>query len=139
MGVAGSPATQAGQALARRRFAECAVFEMALDFASVMRRYLAVLRPRLVVTMESELWPNMIRECFRAGVPLAVVNARGSDRSFPRYMRLKGLWGPRLREVSLFLAQSEETAERLRKMGVAAERVRVTGNLKYDVRVGETS
>jgi 3-deoxy-D-manno-octulosonic-acid transferase len=139
MAVAVSTTTQTGQELARRRFAECAVFYMPLDFASVMRRYLAVLTPRLVVTMESELWPNMIRECFRAGVPLAVVNARVSDRSFPRYMRLKGLWRPRLREVSLFLAQSEETAERLRQMGVAAERVSVTGNLKYDVRVPKES
>jgi 3-deoxy-D-manno-octulosonic-acid transferase len=139
MAVAVSTTTQAGQELARRRFAECAVFYMPLDFASLMRRYLGALRPRLVVTMDSELWPNMIRECFRAGVPLAVVNARVSDRSFPRYMRLKGLWRPRLREVSLFLAQSEETAERLRQMGVAAERVSVTGNLKYDVRVPKES
>ena len=140
MAVAVSTTTQAGQELARRRFAECAVFYMPLDFAAVMQRYLRVLGPRLVVTMESELWPNMIRECFRAGVPLAVVNARVSDRSFPRYMRLKSLWGPRLREVSLFLAQSEETAERLRQMGVPADRVKVTGNLKYDVRVaGETA
>jgi len=84
-----------------------------------------------------------LAECYsgvqEAGVPLAVVNARVSDRSFPRYMRLRAVWGPRLREVTLFLAQSEETAERLRQMGVAAERVRVTGNLKFDVKVGEAT
>ncbi len=132
--VAVSTTTMAGQELAKKRFPECAVFYMPLDFGVVVRRYLGALRPRLVVTMESELWPNVIRECERAGVPLAVVNARVSDRSFPRYMRLRAVWGPRLREVTLFLAQSEETAERLRRMGVAAERVRVTGNLKFDVR-----
>jgi 3-deoxy-D-manno-octulosonic-acid transferase len=54
-------------------------------------------------------------------------------------MRLRGLWGPLLREVSLFLAQSEETAERLKKMGAVVERVRVTGNLKFDVRAGEAT
>ena len=137
--VAVSTTTQAGQVLAKRRLVGCAVFYMPLDFGVLVRRYLQTLRPKLVVTMESELWPNVIRECERAGVPLAVVNARVSDRSFPRYMGLKGVWGPLLREVSLFLAQSTETAERLRAMGVAAKRVRVSGNLKFDVRASEAT
>jgi 3-deoxy-D-manno-octulosonic-acid transferase len=137
--VAVSTTTQAGQALAKRRFVGCAVFYMPLDFGVLVRRYMRALRPKLVVTMESELWPNVIRECKRARVPLAVVNARVSDRSFPRYLRLKGVWGPLLREVSLFLAQSTETAERLRAIGVAAERVRVSGNLKFDVRAPKKS
>jgi 3-deoxy-D-manno-octulosonic-acid transferase len=72
-------------------------------------------------------------------VPMVVVNARVSDRSFPRYMRLRRLWRPLLGKVSLFLAQSGETAERLVKVGAPAGRVRVSGNLKYDVRVGEES
>ncbi|RXH57066.1 3-deoxy-D-manno-octulosonic acid transferase [Granulicella sibirica] len=135
-GVAVSTTTQAGQELARARFIGCPVFYVPLDFAFLMRRYLQVLKPRLVVTMESELWPNLIHTCKREGIPLAVVNARVSDRSFPRYMRLKAVWGPLLREVSVFLAQSEETAGRLREMGVAAERVVVAGNLKYDVVAG---
>jgi 3-deoxy-D-manno-octulosonic-acid transferase len=141
LAVAVSTTTEAGQELAKKRMGAlgCAVFYMPLDFAVLVRRYLGALRPRLVVTMESELWPNVIRECTKAGIPLAVVNARVSDRSFPRYMRLRGLWGPLLREVKLFMAQSEETAERLRRMGVPAERVKVTGNLKYDVRSGEAT
>lgn len=134
--VAVSTTTQAGQELARKRFVGCAVFYMPLDFAWVIRRYLRALTPQLVVTMESELWPNLIHQCKTAGIPLAVVNARISDRSFPRYMALRRVWGPLLREVSLFLAQSEATAERLRAMGVAAERVAMSGNLKYDVRAG---
>ena len=67
---------------------------------------------------------------------MAVVNARISDRSLPRYMWLRRLWQPLLAEISMFLAQSEETAERLVRIGVPAEKVRMTGNLKYDVRVG---
>lgn len=137
--VAVSTTTQAGQELAKKRFAGCSVFYMPLDFGVLVRRYLNVLQPKLVVTMESELWPNVIRECKKGGVPLAVVNARVSDRSFPRYMRLKAVWGPLLREVSLFLAQSEETAGRLRAMGARAERVKVTGNLKFDVRAPQQS
>ena len=70
---------------------------------------------------------------------MAVVNARVSDRSLPRYLRLRRLWRPLLEKISLFLAQSEETAERLVRIGAPAERVRVTGNLKYDLREGRES
>lgn len=111
------------------------VFYMPLDFAFVVRRYLRVLRPEMVVLMESELWPRLMRECARQGIPMAVVNARVSDRSLPRYLRLRALWRPLLGHVSLYLAQSEENAARLRRIGAPAERVRVSGNLKYDVRV----
>jgi 3-deoxy-D-manno-octulosonic-acid transferase len=137
--IAISTTTATGQQLARERFARSPVFYLPLDFKFAVRRYLRVLRPRMVVLMESELWPRLLLECKAQGVPVAVVNARVSDRSFPRYMRLRRLWRPLLEEVSLFLAQSEETAERLRRIGAPAERVRVTGNLKYDVRAGGES
>jgi len=131
-----STTTEAGQRLARQRFGARVVFYLPLDFGLVVRRYLTVVRPRLLVLMESELWPRMLVECERAGVPVAVVNARVSDRSYPRYMRLRRLWRPLLGKVRVFLAQGEESARRLVAMGVPEERVRVTGNLKYDVRVG---
>jgi 3-deoxy-D-manno-octulosonic-acid transferase len=137
--VAVSTTTETGQRLARERLADSPVFYLPLDFRFAVRRYLRVLRPRMVVLMESELWPRLMVECARDGVPMAVVNGRVSDRSFPRYMRLRRLWKPLLERVSLFLAQSGETAERLRAMGAPAERVRVTGNLKYDMRVSGES
>ncbi len=130
--VAVSTTTAAGQEVARRRLEGMPVFYMPLDFGFAMRAYLEALRPGLVVLVESELWPRMLVECERRGVPVAVVNARVSDRSFPRYMRLRVLWRPLMAKVGVFLAQGEETAERLRRIGVAAERVRVVGNLKYD-------
>jgi 3-deoxy-D-manno-octulosonic-acid transferase len=132
--VAVSTTTETGQLLARQKFKDSPVFYLPLDFAWTVRRYLGVVRPKMLVLMESELWPRMLLECTRRAVPVAVVNARVSDRSFPRYMRLRRLWRPLLEEVSLFLAQSEETASRLRAVGAPAERVRVTGNLKYDSR-----
>ncbi len=132
--VAVSTTTKTGQELAKRRMEGMPVFYLPLDFAYSVRRYLRALQPRMLVLMESELWPNLLRGCGRMGVPVAVVNARVSDRSFPRYMRLRRLWRPLLKRVSLFLAQGEETAERLLAIGVDAERVRVVGNLKYDVR-----
>ncbi|HEV2709349.1 MAG TPA: 3-deoxy-D-manno-octulosonic acid transferase [Edaphobacter sp.] len=134
-----STTTATGQRLAKERLPGSPVFYLPLDFAFVLRRYLRVLRPKLLVLMESELWPNLILQCARAGVPMAVVNARVSDRSLPRYMRLRRLWRPLLAKVSLFLAQSEETAERLVRIGAPADRVRVTGNLKYDLREGRES
>ena len=132
--IAVSTTTQAGQLLARQRFPNHAVFYLPLDFAILIRRYLRILRPRLLLLMESELWPNLIRESHRSGAAVAVVNARISDRSFPRYLRLRRLWQPILRPISLFLAQGDETATRLRAIGIPAERIHVTGNLKYDLK-----
>lgn len=138
--VAVSTTTETGQQLARQRLGDSPVFYLPLDFAYAVRRYLGVLRPRMVVLLESELWPRLIEECAKGGVPMAVVNARVSDRSFPRYMRLRRLWRPLLGKISLFLAQSAETKERLVEIGAAAERVKALGNLKYDVRVrGESA
>jgi 3-deoxy-D-manno-octulosonic-acid transferase len=137
--IAVSTTTQTGHRLAKERLVGSPVFYLPLDFAFAVRRYLRVLRPKMLVLMESELWPRLMKECGRAGVPVAVVNARISDRSFPRYMRLRWLWRPLLREISLFLAQSAVTAERLVRIGAPVERVRVTGNLKYDIRVGAES
>ncbi|WP_348269207.1 3-deoxy-D-manno-octulosonic acid transferase [Edaphobacter paludis] len=137
--IAVSTTTATGQRLAKERLPESPVFYLPLDFAFVVRRYLRVLRPKLLVLMESELWPNLMLQCAKAGVPMAVVNARVSDRSLPRYLRLRRLWRPLLAKISLFLAQSEETAERLVRIGAPADRVRVTGNLKYDLREGRES
>lgn len=134
-----STTTATGQRLAKERFAGVPVFYLPLDFKFAVRRYLEALRPRMVVLMESELWPRLMMESEREGVALAVVNARVSDRSLPRYLWLRRLWRPLLERVSLFLAQSEENAARLRRIGAPADKVQVTGNLKYDVRVGAES
>ena len=137
--IAVSTTTETGQRLARERLAESPVFYLPLDFAFVVRRYLRVLRPAMLILMESELWPNLIEECTRSGVTMAVVNARISDRSLPRYLRLRRLWQPLLPQISLYLAQSEENAERLLRIGAPADRVHVSGNLKYDVRAAGAS
>jgi 3-deoxy-D-manno-octulosonic-acid transferase len=132
LAIAVSTTTETGQKLATERLPNCPVFYMPLDFANPMRRYLNVIRPKLVVLMESELWPRMLTECAHNGVPVVVVNARISDRSFPRYLLLRRLWKPLLAKVTLFLASGDESAERLAKIGVALNRIRVVGNLKYD-------
>ncbi|MEO6829643.1 MAG: glycosyltransferase N-terminal domain-containing protein, partial [Acidobacteriaceae bacterium] len=115
------------------------IFYYPLDFAWIVRRYLRVLQPRILILMESELWPRMIFEADRANIPIVVVNARISDRSLPRYRALHRLWQPFLRKLTRVLAQSEQDAERFRDIGVPPERVGVAGNLKYDVRTGGES
>jgi 3-deoxy-D-manno-octulosonic-acid transferase len=130
-----STTTPTGQQVARERFGVDRVFFYPLDLAFAVRPYLHTLQPKLVVLMESELWPRMLVECERANVPVAVVNARVSDRSLPRYMALRRLWQPLLGKLSLLLAQSDEDARRWRATGAPAERVHSTGNLKYDVRI----
>jgi 3-deoxy-D-manno-octulosonic-acid transferase len=139
-----STTTATGQALAKLRFGGAnasqkgrasagRVFYYPLDFAWAVRAYLRALKPKLLVLMESELWPRMLVECNRAGIPVAVVNARVSDRSFARGVRVRAVWGRVLRQVDLSLAQSDEDGRRLVAMGARAEAVRAVGNLKYDV------
>ncbi len=129
-----STTTRTGQQVARERFGEGNVFYYPLDFASTVRPWLRKLRPKLFVLAETEFWPRMLHECRMASIPVAVVNARISDRSYPRYLRLKVLWKRILSALAVTLAQTEEDATRLRAIGVPAERVKLGGNLKYDVR-----
>jgi 3-deoxy-D-manno-octulosonic-acid transferase len=135
--VAISTATRTGQALARERFGANRVFYCPLDLPWAVRAYLKALKPRLLVLAETEFWPNLLNGCFHRGIPVAVVNARISDRSWPRYKMLRRLWKPLLGRLSSVLAQSRIDAERLIAIGCAAERVWVAGNLKFDVRAAE--
>jgi 3-deoxy-D-manno-octulosonic-acid transferase len=130
-----STTTRTGQALARQRFGAENVFYFPLDFAFAVRAYLRALKPRLLVLMETEFWPRLLVECRRAQIPVAVVNARISDRSWPRYLRLRFLWKYLLSSLALVLAQSETDVERLQAIGAA--NVRYGGNLKYDIRAAE--
>ena len=132
--VAISTTTRTGQALARERFGTNRVFYCPLDLPWAVRAYLNALQPRMLVLAETEFWPNLLSGCFRRRIPVAVVNARISDRSWPRYLRLRALWKLFLSQLSSVLAQSETDAERLKAIGCQPERVTVAGNLKFDVR-----
>jgi 3-deoxy-D-manno-octulosonic-acid transferase len=129
-----STTTATGQKLARQRFGENRVFFIPLDFGFAVRRYLNALKPQLIVIAETEFWPNLLHLARKRQTAVAIVNARISDRSFPRYKRFKWFFGRVLSEVDLFLAQTSEDAQRLRDIGAPTERVRVSGNLKFDVR-----
>jgi 3-deoxy-D-manno-octulosonic-acid transferase len=132
-----STTTRTGQRLARERTGATHAFYFPLDFPWIVRRYLRVLDPVLLVLVETELWPNLLTACRENAIPVAVVNGRISDRSLPRYMRLRRLWKGILSGVSIFLAQSQEDVKRLKAIGAPAGRVSFAGNLKFDVRSAE--
>ena len=129
-----STTTATGQKLARQRFGENRVFFMPLDFGFAVRRYLNRLKPQIIVIAETEFWPNLLHLARKRQTAVAIVNARISDRSFPRYKRFEWFFGRVLSQVDLFLTQTAEDAQRLRDIGAPTERVRVSGNLKFDVR-----
>jgi 3-deoxy-D-manno-octulosonic-acid transferase len=128
-----STTTDTGQQLAGRRFGEENVFYFPLDFKFAINPYLKTLEPQLVVIAETEFWPNFLRLASHGGARVAVVNARISDRSWPGYRRMRRLLARVLRQVDLFLAQTDSDRKRLAGIGAPADRIQVSGNLKFDV------
>jgi 3-deoxy-D-manno-octulosonic-acid transferase len=129
-----STTTDTGQRLAQQWFGENNTFYLPLDFVFAVRAYLKALRPKLLVLAESEFWPNLLHQSCLSGTAVAVVNARVSDRSLPRYLLFHSLLRPVMQDIDVFLAQSEQDARRLVKIGAPGDRVQVGGNLKFEVR-----
>jgi 3-deoxy-D-manno-octulosonic-acid transferase len=127
-----STTTVTGQAVAKRMQDVDAVFYFPFDFGPVVRRTLDLVRPRLFVMVETEIWPNLLRECRRRGVKTAVVNGRLSPRSYPRYRLVRGFMQRVLDDVDCFCVQSEESARRFIDLGANPGKVVVTGSLKFD-------
>ncbi len=130
-----STTTQTGQRVAREAFGARAalVFHFPFDWAWSVRRALRSVNPSAVLLMETELWPRFLRECRRRGTPVALVNARISEKSFRRYRLVGSFIGRVVRDLALAVAQTERDAERLVALGLPHERVRVSGNIKFDM------
>ena len=109
------------------------------DLSWVVGRVLRKIAPQLVVIVETEIWPNFVRHAQRQSIPLALVNGRISDRSFPRYLRFKGVFSQLLSYFDAFCMQSQQDADRIRVLGAASDKVRVTHNLKFDMQVDTTA
>lgn len=126
--------TATGLDLARRTLGRrCTVAPCPLDLGRPLDRMLDAARPRVLVLVETELWPEMLHRAARRGIPAAVVNARLSSEAFRRYRRVRRLLAPLLAPITLVLARGAEDGERFRALGVPADRVRVAGNVKYDL------
>jgi 3-deoxy-D-manno-octulosonic-acid transferase len=129
-----SVTTDAGRALARRSLPEAvSVFAFPFDHAGPVERALSRVRPGLVLLTETELWPLFLERAAARGVAVALVNGRISERSFPRYRLLRRWFAPALAHVSLFVMQTEEDARRIAALGVPRSKIRMHGNVKYDL------
>ena len=128
-----STTTIAGQQVARRSLQHVdAVFYFPFDWAFIVRRTLSLVKPRVFIMMETEIWPNLLRACRKRGVKTVVINGRISSRSYPRYRLIRPFFRRVLVDVDRFCMQSEESARRLVDLGADPSRVSVTGSLKFD-------
>lgn len=136
-----STTTMTGQAVAREKLAFAdGTFYFPLDWAWCVRRALNAIQPAAVIILETEIWPNFLRDAKRANAKIIFANGRISDKSAARYERLLGRFGFALRgffrqvlaNADAYLMQSESDAERVKRLGAPPEKVMVTGNLKYD-------
>jgi 3-deoxy-D-manno-octulosonic-acid transferase len=103
------------------------------DFLPSVRLILALVKPRIIIIMETELWPNFCREAARRHIPLLLANGRISDRSFPRYLKFSWFFRPALRCFTDIFMQSELGKERIIAIGAQPDNVHVAGNLKNDI------
>ncbi len=128
-----STTTQTGRAVGARIEAVDGMFYFPLDLPAAVDRVLDRVRPALFLAVDTELWPNLLRRCARRGVRTMLVNGRISDRSYPRYRLARRFFRRVLADVDRCCAQSEESARRFIDLGAPADRVAMTGNLKFDV------
>jgi 3-deoxy-D-manno-octulosonic-acid transferase len=128
-----STTTLTGQQVARRSVSDVdGVFYLPFDWPFTIRRTLKVVKPRLFVMVETEIWPNLLRECRRRGIRTLMVNGRISARSFARYRLVRPFFRRVLRDIDRFCVQGEETSRRLVALGADPARIAITGSLKFD-------
>jgi 3-deoxy-D-manno-octulosonic-acid transferase len=130
-----STTTLTGQRIAREAFdgVASAVFYFPFDWAWSVRRALGAVNPSLVLLMETELWFRFLRECKGRGISVALVNGRLSEGSFRRYKLIRSFIRKALGTLSLAVVQTNDDASRLTALGLAPERVKVSGNVKFDL------
>ncbi len=128
-----STTTITGQQIARTRLPNVdAVFFFPFDLQPFVGRTLRIVKPRLFIMMETEIWPNLLRACRKSGVKTMLVNGRISSRSYPRYKMARSFFRDVLSDVDRFCMQSQESADRIIDIGADPARVSVTGSLKFE-------
>lgn len=127
--------TETGRSVALKSRAADLCIYFPFDYPFAVRSVLEKTRPDLVVIMETEIWPNFIRQARELGIPVLLANGRISDRSIGRYLRFSWFFGPVLRRVSALCMQTPTDASRITRIGALPRTVHVAGNLKYDIPV----
>ncbi len=130
-----STITKTGQVIAQDRFAQYGpgnTFYFPVDLPGPVRRVLDWIQPSLLITIDTEIWPNTLHESHRRGIPIVMANGRISAQSFQYYKWLQPLMAPIFRCYAALLMKSPEDAARLQRMGARPSQIEVSGNLKYD-------
>lgn len=131
-----STLTRSGAARCRELFGNTVEHRyLPLDNLPAVRTWLNRKRPRLALMLETEIWPELYGQCRQLDIPLLMVSARVSSGAYRGYARFRCLVAPALGTVALALAQSHSDAERLVRLGLPESRIRITGNLKFDLRL----
>lgn len=125
--------TETGRGVALKSNSADVCIYFPFDYPFAVRAVLKKVRPDLVVIMETEIWPNFIKEARALGIPVLLANGRISDRSLSRYLRFSWFFRPVLQRLSALCMQSAEDASRIEAIGARPETVHVAGNLKYDI------
>ncbi len=130
-----STITKTGQAIAQERFAKYGAgnsFYFPIDLASIANQVLDHIQPQMLITIDTEIWPNVLHETKRRGAAVVMVNGRISAQSFQYYRWVQPLLGPVFQNYNLLLMKSAEDAARLQRMGASPSKIKVSGNIKYD-------
>ena len=104
------------------------------DLPDAVNRFINKIKPRLLIIIETEIWPNLIHACYKRNIPVVIGNARLSERSLQGYRYLSFLISNTLAEINFIAAQSQLDAERFKQIGAYPERIKVTGNIKFDLK-----
>ncbi len=129
-----STITKTGNDLAKKLFSNDAIIiYFPLDFSFTVKKAVALIRPKIYIMVETEIWPNMLKETSVRSIPSILINGRISDRSINKYKLVKPFLKKTLERISLFCMQSKTDAERMISLGADPAKVKVTGNMKFDV------
>ncbi len=130
-----STITKTGQEIAQdrfRRYGKGCTFYFPIDLAHIARRVLDWIQPSLLLTIDTEIWPNTLHECKKRGIPVIMVNGRLSPESFPYYQLAYPLMGTVFANYALLLMKSQDDANRAQRLGAPPSKLAVSGNIKYD-------
>lgn len=135
-----STTTQTGNRIAKKLFSQDAIVSyFPLDLSFVVSRWIKRIKPSLFVITETEIWPNLIAALWKRKVPIALVNGRISPSSFRRYKLIRPILKGILKGIDLFCMQTQDFASKMVSLGAPPERVRVTGNMKFDIKLPVTN
>ena len=131
-----STITKGGNDLAKKLFSEDAVIiYFPLDFSFIAKKAVGILKPKLYIMVETEIWPNVLKTVNENHIPAILINGRISDHSFGKYKLVSLFLKNILAKIGAFCMQSEVDAERIRQLGAPKEKVMVTGTMKFDAEV----